>query len=50
MSAKELADLLDEISEVSRRMSHNLKKISARKENMANVRYCVKTQKCCTAD
>ena len=50
MDAKELSDLLDAISEVTNRMSRNLKKIMARKENMANVRYCVKTQKCCSVD
>lgn len=50
MDAKELTDLLDAISKVSNRMSRNLKKIMTRKENMANVRYCVKTQKCCSAD
>lgn len=50
MDAKELSDLLDAISEVTNRMSRNLKKIMARKENMKDVRYCVKTQKCCAAD
>lgn len=49
MSAKELADLLDEISQVSRRMSRNLKKISARKEKKKNVGYYVKAQRCCAS-
>lgn len=50
MSAKELTDLLDAISKVSKRMSCNMKRIMARKEKKKNVGYYIKAQRCSSVD